>query len=86
MKKYKHRSTAFVVAALVISHLMCGVVAWQYRGHICGVQHQGFSAPADVAYFYAIPFLVAIVACLILAFVNHRKYKKSIAQPQNAAE
>jgi len=62
-----------IVLALVLSHAMCATVAWIYRDIVCGMGHRGFSAPPDVAFWYAIPFAVAILLCLVLAYVFHRK-------------
>lgn len=62
-----------IVLALVLSHVMCAFVAWIYRDIVCGMEHMGFSAPPDIAFLYAIPFAVAILLCLVLAYVFHRK-------------
>ena len=62
-----------IAVALALSHAMCAVVAWVYRDIVCGMEHRGFSVPPDVAFLYAIPFAVAILLCLVLANVFHRK-------------
>lgn len=72
MKKLRN---LFIVLALVLSHAMCAEVAFAYRGMLCGVEHMGFSAPADVAFLYAIPFGIGIMLCCLLAWVFHRKSK-----------
>lgn len=64
-----------VILALVLSHAMCAAVASIYRGMLCGIEHLGFSAPASVAFLYAIPFGMGILLCLILAYLFHRKIK-----------
>ena len=69
----KRLRNLFVVLALLLSHAMCATVAWIYRDIVCGMEHRGFSAPPDVAFWYAIPFAVAILLCLVLAYVFHRK-------------
>ena len=69
----KRLRNLFVVLALGLSHAMCAVVAWIYRDIVCGMEHMGFSAPPDIAFLYAIPFAVAILLCLVLAYDFHRK-------------
>ena len=70
MKKW---SVLFTVLAIVLSDIMCFVVGFNYRSLLCGVEHAGFSAPASIAFLYAIPFMVGIMVCTILAI---RFYKK----------
>lgn len=65
----------FIALALVLSHAMCAVVAWIYRDIVCGIEHKGFSAPADVAFLYAIPFAVGILVCGAAASLFHQKSK-----------
>lgn len=69
----KGLSIAFSVLAVFLSDVMCVVVAYNYRGLICGIEHAGFSAPADIALLLAIPFLVLIAACVLLAVLFYRK-------------
>lgn len=56
---------------LILSHAGCIVVASQYQHMVCGIQHQGFSAPAEVAFLYAIPFTSGIFVCGLIALVCH---------------
>lgn len=72
MKKWSYLFTAF---AIVLSDLMCFVVAYYYRDMLCGIQHECYSAPASVAFLYAIPFLVGIILCAVLAIWFHKKAK-----------
>ena len=69
----KKLSILFTVLAVVLSDIMCFVVAYNYRSMLCGIEHAGFSAPASIAFLYAIPFMVGIMVCTILAI---RFYKK----------
>lgn len=64
------------VAACVLSCVMCAVVAYNYRGILCDIEHAGFSAPADLAFLLAIPFLVLISVCVLLAIVFYKKSKQ----------
>lgn len=51
---------------------MLFTLGYKYRDMMCGIEHGGYSAPAWVCVIYAIPFLVAIGVCVIIA----RKYSK----------
>ena len=57
----------FAVIALVLSHAMCIVVAYNYRDMLCSIEHQGFSAPATLAFLSAVPFAISIIICTALA-------------------
>lgn len=57
-----------IILALLLSHIMFAVVAYNYCGMLCGTEHSGYSAPASVAFIYAIPFVVGIVACIFFAY------------------
>ena len=38
---------------------MCGVVGFAYRDMLCGIEHSLYSAPASVAFLYAVPYFVS---------------------------
>lgn len=65
-----------IVLALVLSHVMCAFVAWIYRDIVCGMEHMGFSAPPDVALWYAVPFVAGILLCVVLAYRFHRQSRQ----------
>ncbi len=67
----KNWSALFTGIALVLSHVMCAVVAYEYCNMIWG-QAQGWSAPPETALALAIPYLIGIGLCMILA----RHFKK----------
>lgn len=71
----KKISNLLILAALLLSHAMCIVVAWNYRDMLCGIAHSGYSAPAWVAFLHIIPFGAAIIPCLIIAFFLRGKAK-----------
>ena len=56
------------VLAVILSDIMCAVVAFNYCNMIWGIQYEGYSAPAWTALLLAIPFLIAIAICVALAF------------------
>ena len=68
----KTMSMVFGMLAILLSNIMCAVVAFNYRDMLCGIEHAGYSAPASTAFLYAIPFVVGIVVCAILA-IRFRK-------------
>ena len=65
----------FMVAALILSHIMCFVVAWNYRDMLCGIAHSGFSAPAEIAFLTAIPYAAGIIICGFLVYIFHKEEK-----------
>ena len=69
----KKLSTIFTALALILSHIMCIVVAYNYASLLWCGKHGLCSAPASVAFLYAIPFGVGILICAILAVVFKRK-------------
>ena len=71
----KKLSYLFTASAIVLSDIMCFVVAYTYRDMLCGIEHAGYSAPASIAFLYAIPFLLVIIVCAILAVTFHFKSK-----------
>ena len=71
----KKLSYLFIVIAVVLSDIMCFVVAYNYRDMICGIEHAGNSAPASVSFLSAVPFLLAIIVCSVLAFIFYKRDK-----------
>jgi hypothetical protein len=69
----KKLSNLFTALAIVLSDIMCFVVAYNYRDMLCGIEHAGYSAPASTAFLYAIPFVVGIVVCAILSIRFRKK-------------
>ena len=63
----------FAALAIVLSDVMCFVVGYQYRGMLCGIEHAGYSAPAGIAFLYAILFAVGMIVCVILAMKFRKK-------------
>ena len=56
----KKLSYLFTALAIVLSDIMCFVVAYHYRDMLCGIEHSCYSAPASVAFLYAVPFSVGM--------------------------
>lgn len=69
----KKLSTLFTVLAILLSHIMCAVVAWNYCDMLWGIKYAGYSAPASTAFLSAIPFVIGIVACVALALYFRKR-------------
>ena len=69
MRKLKILRNIFAVLALVLSHWTCIVVSFNYASMLCGIEHKGFSAPANTAFYIAIPYYIAIAICVVLALI-----------------
>ena len=72
----KKVAIAFVAIAVLLSFIMCAVVAFSYRDMLYGIRYLGYSAPASVAFLNAIPFMAGIIICAVLASVFYKKSKK----------
>lgn len=66
-------SNLFLVMAVLLSDVMCAVVAYNYCNMEWGIRYAGYSAPASVAFFTAIPFMIAIVVCVAVALYLKKK-------------
>ena len=69
----KKLSLLFTVLAILLSDMMCFIVAYHYRDMLCGIEHAGYSAPAGTAFLYAIPFVCGIILCVALAIRLRKK-------------
>lgn len=69
----KKVSCLFVGLAISLSDVMCAVVAFNYGKMLWGTENAGYSAPASTAFLWAIPFLIGIAICIIIAVVTQKK-------------
>ena len=69
----KKLSILCTVLAILLSDVMCAVVAWNYCDMLWGIRYAGYSAPASTAFLWAIPFVAGIVVCACLALYFKRK-------------
>ena len=73
MKKYKRLTYLFAALAVLLSNVMCSVIAYNYASlWWCG-QYAGCSAPADTAFLLCIPYGIGIVVCVALAWFFGRR-------------
>ena len=68
----KKLSYLFAALAVLLSNIMCAVVAYSYRDMLCCIKHGFCSAPAYVAFVHAIPFLAGIIICVVLAIIFYK--------------
>ena len=71
----KKISNIYIALAVILSDVMCAVVAYNYCAMQWGEKYAGYSAPASVAFFYAIPYGIGIVVSVIVAMVLRKKGK-----------
>ena len=69
----KKLSIVFGILVVLLSHVMCAVVAYDYA--YLKYSNHLHSAPAWVALFEAIPFLIAITVCAVIAAILKKKTK-----------
>ena len=74
-RKVKKVALLFSIMSILLSDTMRAVIAYVYQDMLCGIAHMGYSAPANVAFLYAIPFIIAIMICIVLAAFFYRKTK-----------
>lgn len=69
----KALSVTFGIFAVLLSNVMCAVIAYNYCDMKWGIEYACYSAPASVAFFTAIPYTVAIIVCIALAVFFKKK-------------
>lgn len=70
-------SKVFGILAILLSDIMCAVVAYNYCELVWGGKYAGYSAPASIAFLLAIPYLIGIVICVVLAVVFKKRAEKA---------
>ena len=65
----------FLTAILLLTCVMCAVLAYKYRAMLDAIENEGASAPASIAFLYAIPYLILIAANAVGAVICHKKTK-----------
>ena len=76
MKRCKLYSIGFIIIALIISHIMCIHVAYAYSNMLWGIEYAGYSAPANVAFFLIIPYMIGVIIALVIALVFRKRAMK----------
>lgn len=76
MNKFKIIALVFIAISILLSDVMCANVAFVYSNMLWGIKYAGYSAPANVAFLLAIPYIIGILVCVILSVVFHKKSKQ----------
>ena len=63
----------FIILAVLLSDVMCAVVAYNFGILYLGGKYGMCSAPTWVAFLYGIPFVIGIVVCVIVAVVIKKR-------------
>ena len=71
----KKISNIFIALAIILSHVMCAVVAYGYSNLQWGEKYAGYSTPANVAFLYVIPYGIGIIVCIVVAMIFRNKGK-----------
>ena len=71
MKRLMSKSMWFL--ALFLSHYAVAMVVYNYCALEWGGKYEGYRAPPETAFLYAIPFMIAILVCCATARVLGRK-------------
>ncbi|MDC7288299.1 hypothetical protein NXH76_10825 [Blautia schinkii] len=68
-------SNVFGILAILLSDIMCAVVAYNYCDLTWGGKYAGYSTPASTAFILVIPYLIGIIVCvaLFIFFRNKRR-------------
>ena len=57
----KTLSTAFFISAVILSDIMCAVIAYNYCNLLWGIKYAGYSAPAETAFLTAVCVLLSVL-------------------------
>lgn len=74
MNKFKVLSIVFGIMAVLLSIVMCAVVAYNYCSMLWGAKYEGYSAPANISFYLAVPYILGIVICVVLMLFFKKKY------------
>ena len=69
-------SKIFIILAILLSNVMCAVVAYNYCSLEWGAKYAGYSAPPGAPLAHAIPYGSCIVILKVLAIIFNRKAGK----------
>ncbi len=73
MRKFKGVSVGLFITAIVLSNVMSAKVAFEYSNMLWGIKYAGYSAPANAALVFAIPYIVGILICAGLIVALEKK-------------
>ena len=76
MNRYKILAIILIIIGLILSHIMCAHVAFEYCNMLWGIKCAGYSAPANVAFLFIIPYMLCIIIVFVIALIFLKKSKK----------
>lgn len=76
----KKLSMVFGILAILLSNVMCAVVAYNYSYLLFCGKYGGCSAPADAAFLSAIPFIVGVIVCVVIAILLYKKVVSKVKE------
>jgi hypothetical protein len=78
MKMTKILSIVLIAIAVILSNIMCAVVAFNYSRILCEIKYTepAYSYGPGVAYLRSFPYVVAILVLIIMSCVLWKKSKK----------
>ena len=63
------------IIAYIFSYMMVTVVAFNYGYMYYAVKFDGASAPPSVSFIFAVPFIIAILVCVVLIKIIKKRIK-----------
>lgn len=69
----KKISNLFYVLAIILSNVMCAVVAYNFCDMQWGIKYAGYSAPKWTVFLTVIPYGMGIVICIVVAVILRKK-------------
>ena len=64
------------IIAYIFSYMMVTVVAFNYGYMYYAIKFDGASAPPSVSFIFAVPFIIAILVCVITIKVIKKRFKE----------
>lgn len=74
----KKISNLFYALAIILSNVMCAVVAYNFCDMQWGIRYAGYSAPEWVALLTAIPYGMGIAVCIAVAAILRKKIRQNL--------
>ena len=73
MNRYRLFRVVFSLSAVLLSDIMCAVVAYNYCALQWGGRYAAYSFPPSAAFLYSVPYGLGIALCILLAVLFSRK-------------
>ncbi len=80
----KKISIVFGALAIILSDVMCAVVAYSYCNMAWLGEKGATSAPPSIAFLYAIPYIIGISISVVLSVVFYIRHKNTESTAKTA--